>query len=609
MARQTLNYSRRKRLSPLIFGVLCAVIGLGATQADATNLPSTTLGATGTNTLTSSNPSANQVVSVPPTQLQLVFRDPLASVDIAAQMGLSLACNGTLVGLGQAQLGTDFKTVSAALTQIPPAGLCVVSWSLPDRSIGSFNFTSAVAIQSTIVGATTDGATPDPNTPVIIGEVISQQKSAPRVGGILGLLRIFEYLLMASLFGGLALVVTAWPEGPTYGIMIRYMRLAWISCMLTMYLILTLSTMRESSQGFIVSLNPFEWFGALNYAGGGVLILRFVLIAACGWVALVPDRVNDPATQFSALGLLLAMIGTLGFTRLGQDVAVFSYVLGAIHAVAMAYWIGGLMLLARVILVGPGGEDLVSAVYAFAKHSTIAFGVTIFTGVLQIYLLDSASIFTSGHGRLGVLKVIIVAIMIFIGLVFKSFVQQRLAEINKLGGNMAWRLRRAVSVELAFAVIALALTSWMVSTQPPKAVAAISAPTANYAFREDLHNEKFHVVISLTPGVTGVNAMRIELIEPRRINNFTIKLIPQAIGYSGIQINVPISRPGAAIIAGDGTFILNAPGIWNIEITGTTTTGDLTPLATTLAVTQAPEQAPTTQTTQPSQAITTTTGG
>ena len=171
---------------------------------------------------------------------------------------------------------------------------------------------------------------------------------------------------------------------------------------------------------------------------------------------------------------------------------------------------------------------------------------------------------------------------------------------------MAWRLRRAVSVELAFAVIALALTSWMVSTQPPKAVAAISAPTANYAFREDLHNEKFHVVISLTPGVTGVNAMRIELIEPRRINNFTIKLIPQAIGYSGIQINVPISRPGAAIIAGDGTFILNAPGIWNIEITGTTTTGDLTPLATTLAVTQAPEQAPTTQTTLP---ITTTTGG
>ena len=104
-------------------------------------------------------------------------------------------------------------------------------------------------------------------------------------------------------------------------------------------------------------------------------------------------------------------------------------------------------------------------------------------------------------------------------------------------------------------------------------------------------------MISLTPGVTGTNAMRIELIQPKRINNFAVKLIPQAIGFSGIQINVPLSRPGAAIVAGDGSFILNAPGIWNIEISGTTTTGDLTPLATTLAVTQAPDQ--TTVTTLP----------
>ncbi|MFM7829764.1 MAG: hypothetical protein ACKO92_08035, partial [Actinomycetota bacterium] len=156
-------------------------------------------------------------------------------------------------------------------------------------------------------------------------------------------------------------------------------------------------------------------------------------------------------------------------------------------------------------------------------------------------------------------------------------------------GRMAWRLRRAVSVELTFAIVALIFTSWLVSTSPPKAKAVVTTAGATYAFREELKNERFHVVVSLTPGITGTNAMRIELIQPRRINNFTVKLIPQAIGFSGIQINVPLTRPGAAIVAGDGSFILNAPGIWNIEISGTTTTGDLTPLATTLAVTAAPE--------------------
>ncbi len=574
----------RKRLATVVFGVLCLVCGLGATQAGATYAPKT---APGTNILTSSNPAANQIVSMPPTQLQLIFRDPLTSPDVASNMGLSLACNGTSVGLGQAQLGTDFKTVSAALTQIPPAGLCVVSWSLPDFSSGSFNFTSAVAIQTTIVGATGQVITTETTIPVLIGETIGEQKSAPRVGGVIGLLRILEYLLMTAIFGGLALVITAWPEGPNYSVMIRYMRLSWIACVATLYLILTLTTMQQTSQNFLSSLNPFEWLSSLTSGSGIVLIFRFALVAACGWVALFPERANDPATQMPAMTLLVLMISTLGFSRLGQDVAIFTYILGAVHGLSVAYWIGGLMLLSRVILIGPGGEDLVGAVLAFSKHSVLAFGVTLFTGSLQIYLLDSASILSSGHGRLGVLKIIITAVMVFIVFAFKNFVHKIFAENNSLTRKMAWRLRRAVTVELGFAVLALVVTSWMISTQPPKAVAQLSAPTATYAFREELRNDRFRVVISMTPGQTGINAMRIELIEPRRINNFTVKLIPQAIGYSGIQINVPLTSQGAAIVSGDGTFVLNVPGIWNIEISGTTTTGDLEKLATTFAVTEA----------------------
>ena len=578
-----MSISQNKR--PAKFSVLFGLIGLLLTFGFFGNLVNAA--AAGTNQLSSSNPSPGQVVSVPPTQLQLVFRDPLANAEIATSMGLSLACNGTLVGLGVPQLGTDFKTVSVALTQIPPAGSCVVSWALPDRSLGSFQFTSAVAIQSTVPGATDGAGTPA--APTIIGETIEQQESGPRVGGILALLRIFEYLLMSALFGGLALIVTAWPEGPTYGVMIRYMRLAWISCVATMFFILVLTTMREESQGFIASLNPFGWFGALSTGSGAILILRFVLICACGWVALFPSRINDPASQLIAGTIIVSMIATLGLSRLGQDVAIFSFVLGIIHAIAMAYWIGGLLLLSRVVLIGPGSSDLVSAMRAFSQHAVVAFGVTIFTGVLQIYLLDGSSIFTSGHGRLGVLKVIFVSVMIFITLVLKNFALDRLKDGSRLSGGMAWRLRRAVTVELCFALVALIFTSWLVSTTPPKAKADVRVTTATYTFREELKNDRFHVVISLTPGVTGTNAMRIELIQPRRINNFAVKLIPQAIGFSGIQINVPLTRPGAAIVAGDGLFILNAPGIWNIEISGTTTTGDLTPLATTLAVTQSPD--------------------
>jgi hypothetical protein len=128
----------------------------------------------------------------------------------------------------------------------------------------------------------------------------------------------------------------------------------------------------------------------------------------------------------------------------------------------------------------------------------------------------------------------------------------------------------------------------MIPMRPPQASASVSGPSAVYEFREELKNDRFHVILSLTPGTTGVNAMRIELLKPSRINNFTVNLIPQEVGFAGISINVPLKRPGAAIVAGDGTFLLNAPGVWSIEITGATTTGELVPLATTLTVTEAP---------------------
>ena len=74
----------------------------------------------------------------------------------------------------------------------------------------------------------------------------------------------------------------------------------------------------------------------------------------------------------------------------------------------MAVWLGGLILLARVVLAGPGEEDLVHAVRGFARISTPALAITILTGFIQMYRLDWGEIFTSSHGRVLFLKSIAV---------------------------------------------------------------------------------------------------------------------------------------------------------------------------------------------------------
>jgi hypothetical protein len=128
------------------------------------------------------------------------------------------------------------------------------------------------------------------------------------------------------------------------------------------------------------------------------------------------------------------------------------------------------------------------------------------------------------------------------------------------------------------------LSSWMLPMRSPTLAAPSSSGKVTYAFVQELSNDKFKVVVSVTPATTGVNALRIELLEPARINNLTVRLVPQAEGYAGFAISVPLTRRGAALVPGDGSFELKAPGLWSIEITGATTTGELEPLATTFTV-------------------------
>jgi putative copper export protein len=589
-----------RRMASIIGFAIASFIYIGGTNIGGFGaLGAMASGAAGTNEVTFSNPERTADMQVQPPQMMIKFRDAIVDV---GKMGISVKCNNEPVGIALPQLGTDSKTVSFAVTSILAAGECLINWNLADGSQGSIPFTSQIVSETTIPAS--DGATTDTAVPAVIGEVVVQSAGGgPRVGGLLGLLRIFEYLLVAAIFGGLLTVTLAWPEGIDYGVCLRFFRITWLLAVATMYLIVAITAMRNSDSTFIGSLNPFSWFGALNDAAGLILLLRFALVIGSFWVTFQPARVFEPATQVPAITLITVMMATFGLTRLGQHVPILTYIFGITHALAIGMWLGGLLLLSRTVLNAPGEADLLNAVHGFTRISVTLIVVAIATGVMQVYLLDSFNIFSTGHGRLNLLKLIVVSAIIWISLMFKNFTVKRLSKESELTSKMAWRLRRAVSTELLVGILVLGLTSWMVPMHPPQARASGAGPTLPYAFREDLENDRFHVIVSLTPSTTGVNAMRIELLEPSRINNFVVKLIPSEIGYAGIAINVPLKRRGAAIVMGDGSFTLPVAGVWSIEISGATTTGELIPLATTINITEsavaptttlAPELAPAT---------------
>lgn len=574
-------FPTRRRLRSSVFAsvVLGFLFGLWGALLSAG-----TANAVGDNTLSSSNPAPSENVTVAPTQLQLVFTNPLANPNDVNQMGLSLVCDGNIVSLGAAQLGTDLKTVSAPLTQVPAAGACVVSWALPDGSSGAFSFTSSIAAPTTSTSLPTGTSLPAPVTPGDGNPIVDK---SPRVGGPLGLFRLLAYIFSATLVGGVILILFAWPEGVEYAVCRRFLRIVVVLNIAALVLVAIYTTAQYTGKGVTASISPNTWRDLWDTLPGKALLFRVLISLFTIWAVWNPQHVLDPGTQLMSVGIIAALAITYGFDRTGGRLPPLGYASGILHMVAVSAWFGGLVLLVRVVLIGPGDVDLVQAVRGFARIATRAMPLAIVTGIVATYRFDGFSLFTSQHGRLVTLKIIVVGFMSYATWLTRQFVLTRMHRVPALDDRLAAHLRRAVGTEATAGVVVLALTSWMMATTPIHYYEEARDNGPRYAFSEELENDRFRVRFSVSPATTGQNQLLIELFEPRRIQEFTVRMTPKAPGYDGYLITVPLTRRGAALLGDTGNFTLAAPGEWSVEISGTTTTGDLEPLSTAFTLTDA----------------------
>ena len=274
-------------------------------------------------------------------------------------------------------------------------------------------------------------------------------------------------------------------------------------------------------------LSPGTWLDLLD-AGwpGRAAIARLVLVIATGWVVLRPERVIDPTTQLPALAIPTLAVVTIGLTRTGGDLAALGVVAGIVHALAMAVWFGGVVLLARVVLAGPGEEDLVQAVRGFGRISGPAIVLTVVSGLVQLYRLDGGSLFSSSHGRVLVLKTVFVAIMLFVGLTARQVAMQRLNRAPDLTPPTADRLRRAFGTEAIIGLVVIGLSGWMMSFTPAKADVG---DTTDFAVEEPFVDEPsgIDLVVQLNPARVGGNELRVRVNAPETgLSGLVIDFIP-----------------------------------------------------------------------------------
>ena len=553
----------------MFFGALLALIALGGPAHAA-----------GDNTLSSSNPTAGETITTPPTQIQLRFTLPVGGNEAVAQMGLVLTCESKIVNLGPPQLASDGVTVSAALTQIPPNGSCSVTWSLPDGSEGSFSFTSAT--QATTTSITPGDTIPQPTIPGVPGP---EPETPLRLDGIIGLLRWLSYIGVSALFGGLIFIRFAWPEGDEYQITERYFRLMSIATIAFLYLQMSMVVARDTEGSLLGSLIPTEWSALFDSNAGRALLVRFIAVLGMSYFAWVTSRIQEQAyVAVSSVVLALSML-SYGFDRAEGRVVALGVIMSILHVASTSIWVGSILIVWRVVLHGPGEVDLVYALQAWRRMFVPLTAVMIATGVVQVWRLDGISLINSGHGRVVLLKILLVGLLLFVAMAIRQFIRRALANARSLNERVVWRLTRPAGVELTLSIIILATSSWLLAMRPPYVVPRDTGPKVDYAIVNDMvGDDDFRVRMSVTPGNTGANQVLVELFGPSRVQNFVITMTPANPEFPGYTFYVPLTRPGAALVGPDTGLKLAAPGEWTVKVNAVSTIGDLPELTSTFVI-------------------------
>ena len=150
----------------------------------------------------------------------------------------------------------------------------------------------------------------------------------------------------------------------------------------------------------------------------------------------------------------------------------------AVHVLCMCTWLGGLVMLvlaiplgARALLPHDATPLLATTVGRFSRMAMIAVTLLLLSGIVNSLVLVASfdALVETAYGRLVLAKIALFGALIALG----AFNQRRMlpqlraaAARGDPPGDAATILRRSVALEIAFAVLVLAVTSVLVATQP-----------------------------------------------------------------------------------------------------------------------------------------------
>lgn len=533
-------------------------------------LAATALPAAAHASLLSTEPSPDGVYATSPSAITLRFSEPVE------------------VSLGGVKV-FDAKTekrVANGPAEHPNGDGTFVTSDLPKLRNGTYVVTWRVvsADSHPIEGAFTFQVGPRAsvaNAQGVATTLLETSKGDRAVGIVYGFQRAFLYAALALLIGGVAFVAFLWPRGRADHRAAWVVLGGWLASVVATVAGIALEGVYGAALPLSKVFDPSIFGDVIDTRYGHVALFRLALLACALpllWVVFGRKRAATrplpgwwivPAALV-AIGLALTP-GLAGHASTGiqTDLAI---PLDALHVLAMAVWLGGLVVLVVALLPRRDTDEMRAVL---PRWSTTALGcvvVLVATGIYQSWrqVGSIAALRDTDSGRLLIAKVIVFAVLVVAAAFARDVVNRRYREYDDFNdladeelevpvavGVLASdpgpdpaapraralperdepdedgrteageqrRLRRTVWVEVLLMVVVLGVTAALVNAAPGR------TKTAEPVFMT-LKADELWFDVTIAPGSAGANDVH-------------VTALPTGGGLTQVkEIQVQLTQPG-----------------------------------------------------------------
>lgn len=477
-------------------------------------------------------PAVDQTVGVAPTEVVMRFNEP---VDISLGSLRVYDTDGDRVDRGRPRRAGSRESVEAALRSDLPDGTYTVHWRVTS--------TDGHPIEEAFVFHVRE---PGQNPEGIASQLLDGGSGAGRARGLAaGLMRFVLFSSLLLVGGVVAFAAFVWRDVPA---------LAWraaggaaVAAFVATVVLFVLHGMVvgdlslwDALSGDVLGDVAGSRFGALALVRLGALALFVALLGTRNpWLLAVPVLVA------------LATPGLAGHAGTMSPVAL-NAATDLVHSSAAAAWIGGLVVLlwAAFPALADDRDGLGAVVDRFSRMAMVGVALLVVTGVWRSYSeVRTVDAIDTAYGFVLIGKVVAFLPLLVLGYVNQRVVRPRLdAKAKKRPpASVVAALRRNVWIEVAVALVVVALTAVLVNL-PPARTEVAGGPVLE---KIDLGDKRLDVLV--TPGDVGHNEVHLTLFDARG----------RAAGFVGAEVLFTHRDKGIGPIPAQARAL--APSHWLVE--------------------------------------------